>query len=240
MEPCYVIFRYAMFKSVIFDFNGVLADDEPAHMEAFQFVARQEGVVLTDAQYFERYLSFSDWELFRTLFDDRKSPIDPTAVDALVARKVRRYYEILAERCRRTGSALYSGAATAIRAAAETGPVAIASGARREEIDFILGAAGLRNLFAVIVAAEDVERSKPDPEPFRRAARLLDARIGGDSPGAYLAVEDSPGGVRSAKAAGLACLALEQSYSQVRLGEADWVIPSIGDFADWLVERVST
>jgi beta-phosphoglucomutase len=227
-----------MFKAVIFDFNGVLANDEPVHMEAFQKVAAQEGLRISDSEYFERYLPFSDWDLFRNLFADRQRELDPDALDNLVERKAKHYYRILGERGQADGkSVLFPGARAAIEAAAELGPVGIASGARRQEIDFVLESGGLRNRFSVVVAAEDVEHGKPDPEPFLKAKALLDEEGCQERAGDYLAIEDSGGGVLAAKAAGLPCLAVEHSYDRSHLGDADWVIQSIEQFGDWLIQR---
>lgn len=233
-----VIVWCRMYRAVIFDFNGVLADDESVHMEAFQFVADQEGLPVTPAEYFERFLPLSDWDLFRTLFGDRQRNLEPSQLDALVGRKVERYYWILNERGQGDGkSVLFPGAGTAIDAAATLGPIAIASGARRKEIDFILESAGLRDRFSVVVAAEDVERGKPHPEPFQKAVQQLDTLTRGNGNSEYLAIEDSGGGILAAKAAGLHCLAVEHSYDRSQLQDADWVIPSIDDFGSWLNTR---
>ena len=227
-----------MFKAFIFDFNGVLADDEPVHMEAFQSVAEREGMRVTEAEYFERYLPFTDRELFGTLFADRERPLEPHQLDGLVHEKARHYHRILKERGQSDGrSILFPGARAAVEAAGRRGPLAIASGARREEIDFVLEAGGLRDRFTVVVAAEDVERGKPDPEAFLKAAELVTAPGDPASSGACLAIEDSAGGIRAAKAAGLPCLAVEHSCDRSRLGDADWVIPSIADLGDWLARE---
>jgi beta-phosphoglucomutase-like phosphatase (HAD superfamily) len=114
--------------------------------------------------------------------------------------------------------------------------VAIASGARIGEIRHILGAAGLLDYFSTIVAAEDVQKGKPDPEPFRLAFERLRSRCADLSPSECIAVEDSLGGIHSAKAAGMPCLGVAHSYSRSRLQEANpqWVIDSIADFTEWL------
>ena len=132
---------------------------------------------------------------------------------------------------------LFEGAAAAVRAAAERYPIAIASGARRDEIDCILELGELAGYFSVIVAAEDVEHGKPDPEPFLEAVRKLETLHGGFRTTPCLAIEDSRGGILSAKAAGLKCLAVEHSCDSAHLSEAGWVISSISDFGDWIQEQ---
>ncbi len=219
-----------MFKSVIFDFNGVLADDEWVHMRAFQAVAESEGMAVTDADYFDRYLPLADRDLFGKLFAEARRPLAPGHLGSLIGSKGQHYYRILGESGRSAGdSVLFPGVREAIEAAAGFGPVAIASGARREEIEFVLTESGLLERFAVIVAAEDVGRGKPDPEPYRKAAGLL-----GVPAAECMAIEDSIGGIESAHGAGLSCLAVEHSYPRTKLGSADWIIPHIEALPRWL------
>lgn len=219
-----------MFKSVIFDFNGVLADDERVHMRAFQAVAESEGLTVTDADYFERYLPLADRDLFGKLFAEARRPLAPDHLASLVGSKGTHYYRILAENGRSAGdSVLFPGVREAIEAASGVGPLAIASGARREEIEFVLRESGLRHRFAAIVAAEDVGAGKPDPEPYQRAAGLLGVPVA-----ECVAIEDSIGGIESAHLAGLRCLAVEHSYPGSALASADWIIPHIENFPQWL------
>jgi beta-phosphoglucomutase-like phosphatase (HAD superfamily) len=219
-----------MVKSVIFDFNGVLADDEWVHMQAFQAVARSEGLPVTEQDYFESYLPLSDRDLFTKLFARGERPLEPDHLTSMVRGKAGHYYGILADEGRASGeSILFPGAREAIDAAAGIGPVAIASGARREEIEFVLGKCGLLDRFHAIVAAEDVDMGKPDPEPYRKAAGLI-----GVAAADCIAIEDSIGGIESARRAGLRCLAVEHSYPRSSLGGADWVISRIDEFPSWL------
>ena len=119
---------------------------------------------------------------------------------------------------------------------AATSAVIIASGASIGEIRHILGSAGLLDCFSTIVAAEDVKRGKPNPEPFEMACERLREQCAGLEPGQCVAVEDSLGGIQSAQSAGMLCLGIAHSYSRDRLAGAkpDWVIDSISDFTGWL------
>ncbi len=223
-----------MFQAVIFDFNGVLADDEPIHLEAFRSIALEEGLGLTDETYYERYLAFNDWDLFRELYKAHDRNLTDEALETLVARKSASYYRLLEGR-----QVIFEGADEAVRAAGENRPLAIASGARRDEIEQILKAGALQKYFSVIVAAEDVDAGKPDPEPFLKATGELATLHGPLDPARCLAVEDSRGGIHSAKAAGLECLALEHSYDRSHLVEADWILASIREFGQWIKERAT-
>ena len=223
-----------MFQAVIFDFNGVLANDEPIHLEAFRTIAREEGLSLTDTAYYERYLALDDWDLFRALYGDHNLDLTSDTLQTLVARKSKSYFGLLGE-----GHVLFEGAVRAVQAAAESCPLGIASGARRDEIDWILKEGALGTYFSVIVAAEDVDAGKPSPAPFLKATERLGERHGPLQPHRCLAVEDSVGGIRSAKSAGLQCLALEHSYDRSQLKEADWILASIQEFESWFEERLA-
>jgi beta-phosphoglucomutase-like phosphatase (HAD superfamily) len=85
--------------------------------------------------------------------------------------------------------------------------LAIVSGAARVEIEAVLRRSRLRSCFEVVIAAEDVRRCKPSPEGYKRAIKMMRAR-----PATSLAIEDSPGGIAAARAAGLAVIGVATSY----------------------------
>ena len=124
----------------------------------------------------------------------------------------------------------------AVRAAADLCPLAIASGARIEEIRHILAQANLEPCFSAIVSAEDVEFGKPHPEPFLRAHAKLKERNESLKASECVAIEDSIGGIEAAHKAGMRCLGVAQSYEPDRLRSAnpEWIIDSIADFRTWL------
>jgi beta-phosphoglucomutase len=135
-----------------------------------------------------------------------------------------RFEELEAE-----GATLFPGAVEAVRRIAVSVPIAIASGARREEILRVLDAAGLFDLFVAIVAAEDVPHSKPNPAPYLLAVSLLADAAGGDrlQPSECVAIEDSHWGLESARVAGLRTVALSHTYKPSELGAADLVVESL-------------
>jgi len=225
-----------MIRAVIFDFNGVLADDDPIHMEALRRVAFEDGLSFTDEEYLDRYLPLNDWDCFKTLFEKHNRSLPAAKLDELIRRKSVYYFQAIAEK-----TVLFTGAGAAVRAAAGRCPIAIASGARREEILHILKQGNLQHLFSVIIAAEDVSFGKPHPEPFSRAHEKLKTVDPSLNASECVAVEDSIGGIESARAAGMQCLAIAHSYGPERLRTAnpEWIIDSISDFVLWLEEQVS-
>jgi len=220
-----------MIRAVIFDFNGILADDDPIHMHAFRQVAAEEGLDFKDEEYMDRYLPLNDHDCFEQLWQKNSRRLRNGELDELIRRKSVYYFGAIEQK-----QVLFEGAAEAVRAAASRGHVGIASGASIGEIRHILGTAGLLDCFSTIVAAEDVKRGKPDPEPFRLACDRLREHCAGLEPSECVAVEDSLGGIKSAQSAGMPCLGIAHSYSRDRLegAKASWVIDSISDFTEWL------
>ncbi|MEK7470214.1 MAG: HAD family phosphatase [Planctomycetota bacterium] len=194
-------------SALIFDFNGVLVDDEPVHCELFQAVLSQHGITLTRDDYFQRYFVFDDAGVFRQVFADAGRPISDPDVRSLCDTKAARYAALPASRF-----TYYEGSEALARDASRTVPVGIASGARGAEIHRHLELRGLKDVFSAVVSIDDVSKGKPDPEPFLKAARQL-----GVPPAGCVAIEDSPGGVTSAKSAGMRVVAVTHSVTRDRL-----------------------
>jgi beta-phosphoglucomutase-like phosphatase (HAD superfamily) len=109
-----------------------------------------------------------------------------------------------------------------VQVAAEAVPIAVVSGAFRDEVEPVLSAAGLAGLVSATVTAEDVAHGKPDPEGYRRGLELLG--VDGEQ---AVAFEDSDVGVASALAAGLRCVAVLGTMSPERLARAEAVVPRL-------------
>ena len=118
-----------------------------------------------------------------------------------------------------SGDILYPGAAACVELMASRYPLGIASGALRHEIEAILRGARLDGHFRFIVASGDTPEGKPAPDPYRRAAALH-----GADPAQCIAIEDSRWGIESARAAGLACVAITTTYSREHLTAADRIV----------------
>jgi beta-phosphoglucomutase len=211
-------------RAVLFDFNGVLVDDEPLHLEMFQRVLADEGITLTAEDYYARYLGFDDRGCFAAVLAAAGEPATVPRLMRLIARKSS-YYQ---ERIRAAGYPFFAGAAELVRALAASGRMlGVVSGALREEVEGALRQAGLFELFKVLVTAEDVAEGKPDPEGYRRALESLNSlpplpeRL--FHPHEVLVIEDSPAGLQAAAEAGLLTLGVAQTYPADELEEADAV-----------------
>jgi beta-phosphoglucomutase len=212
-----------MLKAIIFDCDGVISDTEPIHMAAFQRVLAEEGITLDNEDYFARYLALDDRGCFRQALGDRGGSLSESDLKSLIARKSA-YVDAAME----ADLKLLPGAAKFIKLASSSYPLAVASGALRHEIELVLKSGGVRDCFRAIVSAEDVERSKPHPDPFIKAFDLL--RSSSETaiePGECLVIEDSIHGVRAAREAGMRCVAITNSYPADKLGEAALIIDSL-------------
>ncbi len=212
-----------MLKAIIFDCDGVIADTEAIHMSAFQRVLREEGITLREEDYFARYLALDDRGCFRKAFAGRGDSLTDEALNEAVARK-----SAYVGPAMEADLKLLPGAAEFIELAARSYPLAVASGALRHEIELVLKFGGLRDCFRAIVSAEDVERSKPHPDPFIKACHLLNAFSDTPiEPADCLVIEDSIHGIRAAHEAAMRCLAITNSYPADRLAEADLIVDSL-------------
>lgn len=214
-----------MFPATLFDYNGVLADDEHVHLEAFRDTVRPLGIEISEADYLERYLGFDDKGAFEALLLEAGRPASAADVARLVEAKRPHYME----RARR-GLSTFAGAAEVVRRQSQHGPVLVVSGALRDEIELGLEQLGVRELVLHIVSAEDTRRSKPDPEGYLLAVDFLRS-LGLSHVERALVIEDSLDGIAAAKAAGLPCVAVAQSYSRERLlgSGADLVLGAVAD-----------
>jgi beta-phosphoglucomutase len=223
-------------QAIVFDFDGVIANSEPLHLQAFQQALAEHRIELTRREYYARYLGYDDVGMFQALARDRGIPTSDVDVTALVALKAVKLQAML-----NTGSVLFPGAAEFIRQAAAAVPIAIASGALRHEIDEITDAAGLSSLFAVVVASGDTPESKPSPAPYALAVERLRQSTGRDLDARRcVAIEDSRWGLESARGAGLRCVGVTNSYPPHELGEVELVVSGLDALTLDQLDRLCT
>ncbi len=208
-------------RAVVFDFDGVIVDSEPLHFRSLRDALRPEGVEITEEEYLRVYLAYDDREAIRLALEQHGERTDPARREDIEARKVEIFARLIPE------VPVFEGARDLVRALEEEMPLAIASGARHEEVDAILRGVGLRDAFETIVGAEDAERTKPDPAPYLEAARRLAARTPGLAPGECVAFEDSMAGIAAALGAGMKVVGVAHSYPAEKLRSAHRVVDSL-------------
>jgi HAD superfamily hydrolase (TIGR01509 family) len=198
-------------EAVLFDFNGVLVDDEAQHCEALQRVLAEEGITLTREQYYADYLGLDDRTGFVEAYRRSNRTLTTELMQLLVARKSSVYLQLVARSLR-----MVRGAAEFVLDAGKRFRLGIVSGALRGEIDHVLGQTGLADRFEVIITADDVPRCKPDPAAYLAAHRAFNQRrpIAVDK---CVVLEDSLPGLAAARAAGMPCVMLTTSHPAHRL-----------------------
>jgi beta-phosphoglucomutase len=234
--------------AVIFDFNGVLVDDEAIHFALFREVLAQEGVVITERDYHERYLGYDDRGCFEAALADAGRSADRARLDQLIAQKAHRYVEVAEQ-----GLRFFPEAAESLGAVAARWPVAICSGALRPEIEYALRVLGRLDKITAIISAEDTDKGKPDPEGYQLALAALRThqRNRGDLTTSHpktqlnleaincLVIEDSLAGIVSAKEAGMLAVGVPNTYTarQLRDAGADEVVDGLAKFTPEWIER---
>ena len=207
-----------MTEAMVFDLDGVLLQSEEVWDAVRErFVRERGGRYDEEVQRAMMGMSAPEWS--RYLHETAGVPDEPEAIDAEVVRRMLAAY--------RERLPLVPGAADAVRRAAASFPLALASSSNRELIDAALELAGVADCFRVTVSSEEVARGKPAPDVYLEAARRLAV-----APERCAAVEDSHAGIRAAKAAGMRVVAIPNpSYppDEEALAAADAIIRSLDE-----------
>jgi beta-phosphoglucomutase len=209
--------------AVIFDFDGVMVDSERLHYEAYQAVLRPQGLGFEWEEYAERYMCYSDGDAIERVYLEAGRSIGPEALGSLIDRKAEAFQRHLGAR----RVPVFEGVVDLLGEIRDAGlPCAICSAASRTDIESILYSLNLSDFFSVIVSAEDVRVGKPDPSGYRLAVQKTAARCPerGITAPVSLAIEDTPGGVRAARGAGLQVLAVGTTHREQELTEAHWFV----------------
>ncbi len=219
-----------MLKAIVFDFDGILADSEPLHFQAFLMVTRGMGFEFDYERYLQDFIGFDDRDAFRVILDvvghDPGSGDKAARIAALCEQKQSTFETLV----RSGGAGALPGAMELAESARHAGlPIAIASGATAADIDLMLGGWDRRDVFEVVVSADNVMRSKPHPESYALAVQRLAAKHAdlGLTPGDCLAIEDTPAGLRSARDAGLMTLGVATTGPAEALSDADRVVETL-------------
>ena len=214
-----------MIDAVVFDMDGVLIQSEEVWDDVREAYVRERGGRY-DAEVQRALMGMSSTEWSRYLHETAGVPDEPAAINDEVVRRMLAAY--------RKHLPLIDGAGDAVRRLAARYPLGLASSSNRPLIDAALETAGLAAYFATTVSSEEVAHGKPAPDVYLEAARRLEVE-----PHSCAAVEDSHGGIRSAKAAGMRVIVFpNRSYppDAASLAEADVLIRSLDELTPELVD----
>ena len=214
-----------MIKAVIFDFDGVIADTEHVHYEAFKKVLNLNNYDLTENEYYSNYLAYDDKTFFAKYYEHKYLDLDKEFLNRLLINKSEAFDTLISNNIK-----IYPGVIDFIKHIASKYRIAIGSGALKKEIIQILEIIHIAGLFEIIISADDVAECKPNPEVYNKVLSKLnnnqDSRIKADE---CIVIEDSISGIKAAKSAGMKCVAVTNSYPKEKLKEADLIIDSFSD-----------
>ena len=195
-------------EAVIFDMDGVLIDSGAFHRAAWRALLDESGVPVSDPEFWRSTIGRPVEEALPLLFN---RPLSRRELACYSQRKTELYHSFA-----RQGFAPVPGAQAFVRALADARiPQGVASSASRQSVHAVLKRLNLHESFRAVVTADDVKNGKPDPEVFLMAAYRLKV-----SPVHCLVFEDSEVGIRSATSAGMACIGLTTSHTDLELREA--------------------
>lgn len=210
------------FAAVIFDMDGVIVDSEPWHEHAFREIFHELGYGQTHGVNFQAYIGRSDRALWLD-FIEKHNP--PHPIEELLTAKQNRLISIL-----RREQPIFEGLPELLAKLARHYTLAVASGSNHPVIDEVLAMKQLRPFFSAVSSTQDVGKTKPAPDVFLYAARLL-----GVVPASCCVVEDSAAGVTAARAAGMEVIAITNSLPRKQLAHATHVVDTYEEIEDLLL-----
>jgi phosphoglycolate phosphatase/beta-phosphoglucomutase len=225
-----------MIKAIFFDFNGVIIDDETIQMKAYQEVLRGHQIDLTEEWYMSA-LGMDDRTFVKAMFERAKRPLTRPVLEAVLGAKTDLHRQMIEDEL-----PLFPGVLTFLKAAAREFSLGLVSMANQVEVGYVFERANLTPLFSVVVTAEDASVCKPAPDCYLAGLLKLNEKRQHERKlpllaAECLAVEDSPPGIQSARAAGMRTLGVTNTVpaEALRAAGAEVVTSSL---ADWTVEAV--
>lgn len=212
--------------AVLFDLDGTLVDSEPVNVESVVLAVRRHGYELDESD--RKFVVGHSWNEIHDRIAKKFGL--PVSMNALIAEAVEEKRALVA----RSGLPALPGAVAIVRRLAQRAPLAVVSGASRVEVRDAVEGLGLVDAFAFLLGAEDYQRGKPDPEPYRMAIERL-----GVEARRCLVLEDATPGIMSARAAGTRVIGVRAgNFSGYDLSPAHHVASTLEEVTDDLIARV--
>ena len=209
-DRAYSFFAFAKeiekYDCVIFDLDGVLVTTDDCHYRAWKQLADEEGIYF-DRKINERLRGVSRMESLEIILEKAEKTYTGEEKEEMAARK-NSYYVDLVNTLDET--AIIDGAAEFVKKVKQVG-LKTAGGSSSKNSKLILKKTGMEKLFDIIVDGNDIKKSKPDPEVFEKAGKLL-----GCLPGKCLVCEDADAGVEAGVNAGMSVMAVGYAKDNVK------------------------
>ncbi len=217
-------------KAVLFDFNGVIINDEALHEQLINQLLLEENLRPQKGEFKQFCLGRSDRACIHDLFTHRGRFVTEKYLDELIKRKSKAYQERLISLEKFPSYVGLDDFIYKLRVANLA--MAIVSGALRAEIDLVLAKLNLTDYFSVIVAGDDLAKSKPEPDGYLLAVERLNQTFPdlNLTPKQCIAIEDTPAGIRAAKQAGIPVVGVANTYPFHMLQrQANWTVDYLLD-----------
>lgn len=226
-------------KAILFDFNGVIINDEAIHQELINDILLGENLRPEESEYREICLGRSDRVCLKNILAHRGRFVTDEYLDKLVAAKSVAYQEKLAQL---ETLPIYPGLSDFLAQIQQQGlMIGLVTGALKAEVQLVLQRAKLESYFSVIVAGDDINQSKPEPDGYLLVVQLINQNYPNLNlqPSECLAIEDTYAGIEAAKKAGMQVVGIANTHPLHMLQrKANWTVDYLSDIELDRVEQV--
>ncbi len=217
-------------KAVLFDFNGVIINDESIHHKSLEELLLSENLSLQGRELWQVSVGQSDRTCLREILKLRGRFVTDEYLDKLVVKKASIYRQRLQQL---VTLPIYPEVIQFIDKLHVSGyKLAVVTGSVRSEAELVLKQAEIDRYFDTVVTGDDISESKPDPEGYLLAVTRLNQLNSALHllPSECLAIEDTFSGIQSAKSAGIQVVAIANTYPFHMLQrQANWTIDTLAD-----------
>ncbi|XWK87539.1 MAG: HAD family phosphatase [Phormidium sp.] len=217
-------------KAVLFDFNGIIINDEPIHEQLIEEILIAENLRPKRGEFRQICLGRSDRACLSDLFTRRGRVLTESYLNQLISRKAQAYQERIAEMAELP---IYPGLEDFIpKIQAANLKIGLVTGALRSDVELVLSRANLAQYFSVMSTSDDLKVSKPEPDGYLLAIELLNQEFANLDlqPSECLAIEDTPAGITAAKRAGMQVVGVANTYPfHIMQRQANWAVDYFWD-----------
>jgi HAD superfamily hydrolase (TIGR01509 family) len=215
-------------KGVLFDYNGVIVNDEHLQEQSLATVLKTFGVSLTHELYKQHCLGRTDAEAFANLQQASPDKLGSVTIQELIEQQVHEYLTLI-----RQQRIIFPDIREVFARLHPEYRLGVVTASLKAEVLPVLEGEKLLPFLEGVITADDVTKGKPDPEGYLKGVVALN--IPKEN---IVVIEDSPSGVKAAKAAGLKCVAVLHTVSAKELAQADMVINTIKEVDATLLEKL--
>lgn len=213
-------------RAFIFDMDGTIIDNMGVHIQTWLELLSGMDIHITAEEFLRRCNGRTNGEIMRMLIDENMTD---GQVQVLADRKEAHYRELYRPQIKAV-----TGFHELVQQAKQMGiKLAVATSAPRDNVDFVLDSLAIRGEFDAVVDAEGIEKSKPNPEIFFKAAQRL-----GVTPDECVVFEDSYAGLEAARRAGMTVIALATTHDAQDFANLTYLDRIVGDFSEISAEEI--